>query len=72
LFIEDISFTPIQNDTVDFVMNSKTINDDFHYNKLDILEFGHIILGYHKLFHSHFTNSRVEFNMRQTMRYLMF
>ena len=51
---------------VDFVADSKTTNDAFHSNKPDVSEFSHIISGCERLFHSQFTNSRVEFNRRQT------
>lgn len=51
---------------VDFVADSKTSNDAFHSNKPNVSEFVHIISGCERLFHSHFTNSRVKFNRRQT------
>jgi len=52
-------------DNVGFVVDSKTTNDSFHSNWHDVSEFGHIISGYQRLFHSQFTNSQVEFNRRQ-------
>jgi len=52
-------------DNVDFVVDSKTINDAFHFNRPGVLEFGHIISRCQRLIHSQFTNSRVEFNKRQ-------
>jgi len=54
----------MQMDNVDFVVDSKTTDDDFHSNKPDASEFGHIISECKRLFTSHFTNSRLEFNMR--------
>jgi hypothetical protein len=51
----------MQMDNVDFVVDSKTTNGVFHSNRLDVSEFDHVILGCQRLFHSQFTNSRVEF-----------
>jgi hypothetical protein len=56
----------MQMDNVDFVVESKTTNDAFHSNRSDVSEFGHIISECKRLFISQFTNSRVEFNRRQT------
>jgi len=54
-------------DNVDFVVVSKIVGDTFHSNRPDFSDFGHIILGCRKLFHSNFINSRVEeFNKLQT------
>ena len=52
-------------DNVDFVVDSKSANDAFHSNRLDVSEFGNIIYGCQRLFYSQFTNSRVEFNRQQ-------
>jgi hypothetical protein len=55
----------MQMDNVDFVVESKTTNDAFHHNNSNVSEFGHIILECKRLFTSHFTNSRVDFNRRR-------
>jgi len=52
-------------DNVDFETDSKLTCDDFHANRDDTSEFGCIISSCQSLFSSFFTNSRVEFVMRQ-------
>lgn len=53
-------------DNVDFVVNSKTTVDAFNSNRTDVTKFGHISASCGGLYSSHFTNSSVEFNRRQT------
>lgn len=55
----------MQFDNVDFATDSKITYDAFHSHKDDVSEFGHIISACQALFSTHFTNSRVEFTMRQ-------
>lgn len=55
----------MQFDNVDFVADSKVIADAFNSHRLDVTEFGHVILACRHLFSSSFTNSRVAFNRRQ-------
>jgi len=49
-------------DNVDFVVDLKTTPDAFNSVRTNITEFGQT----QSLFSSHFVNSRVEFNRRQT------
>lgn len=55
----------MQFDNVDFVADSKVIVYAFNSYRLDVTEFGHVILACRHLFSSSFTNSRVAFNRRQ-------
>jgi len=55
----------MQFDNVDFETDSKLTCDAFHANRDDTSEFGCIISSCRSLFSSFFTNSRVEFVMRQ-------
>jgi ribonuclease HI len=59
-WLSDMSF-----DSVDFCSDSKTITDAFNKNRVDVTETGYILLECRRLFTSHFTNSKVEFNRRQ-------
>jgi len=52
-------------DNVNFVVDSKTTSDTSHSNR-HVSDFGHIKSGCQRLFHSQFTNSWLEFNIRQT------
>jgi len=44
----------------------RVIIDAFHRDQVDIMEIGHIISVCRRLFTSHFTNSKIEFNRQQT------
>jgi hypothetical protein len=50
---------------VDFVLDSQIVTEAFHRQRPDITKFGQLMFATRGLFTSSFTNSRVEFNMRQ-------
>jgi hypothetical protein len=56
----------MQFDNVDFMLDSKTTTNIVHKNRVDAMEFGHVITTCKNTFASQFTNYRVEFNKRQT------
>jgi len=56
----------MQFDNVEFLVDSKITIDAFNSNRQDVTKFGHIITTCQFFFSSYFTNSRVEFNRRQT------
>nr|ABN08771.1 probable reverse transcriptase At2g02650 -, related [Medicago truncatula] len=56
----------MQFDNVDFVLDSKITTDAFHNRQVDVTEFGQVISTCRSLFNSHFSNSKVEFNRRQS------
>jgi len=51
---------------VDFCSDSKVITDAFHQDEVDVTETGHILSRCRRSFTSHFTNSMVKFNKRQS------
>jgi hypothetical protein len=53
-------------DHIDFALDSEIVTKAFHHHRLDITEFGQVMADARRLFSSSFTNSRVEFNKRQT------
>jgi hypothetical protein len=55
----------IQFDNVDFTLDSKFTTDAFHHCQVDVIKFGQMLSTYRSLFNTHFSNSKVEFNMRQ-------
>jgi len=59
-WLSDMSF-----ENVDFELDSKVTCDAFLSRRDDISEFGHVIASCKALFSAFFTNSRVEFTMRQ-------
>jgi len=52
-------------DNIDFEVDSKITKDAFTARRDDISEFGHIVEASRSMFHSKFSNSRVEFVKRQ-------
>jgi ribonuclease HI len=60
-WIRDMGF-----DNVDFVLDSKTTSDAISSNIIDVTKLGQIIAACQDTLSSSFTNSRVEFNRRQT------
>jgi len=60
-WLSDMSFN-----NVDFTSDSIFTIDAFHQAWVDVTEIGQIIFACRHLFTSQFTNSKVEFNRRQT------
>ena len=52
-------------DNIDFEVDSKITKDAFTASRDDISEFGHIAEASRSMFHSKFSNSRVELVRRQ-------
>lgn len=52
-------------DNVDFALDSKITVDAFNHPHPDVTEFGLIISACRRLLSSQFTNSKVEFTLRQ-------
>ncbi|KAK2435263.1 hypothetical protein QL285_020337 [Trifolium repens] len=59
-WLRDLNF-----DYIDFTLDSEIVTKAFHHSRPDITEFGHVMADARRLYTSSFTNSRVEFNMRQ-------
>jgi len=55
----------MQMDNIDFEVDSKFTKDAFTARRDDISEFWHIVEASRSMFHSKFSNSRVEFVRRQ-------
>jgi len=56
----------LQFDAFDVDLDSKITAYVFHHLLVDVTEFGQVISACRSLFYTHFLNSKVEFNMRQT------
>jgi len=49
----------MQFDNVDFALDSKITADAFNHRRIDVTEFGQVILACQSLFNTHFSNSKV-------------
>lgn len=56
----------MQFENVDFALDSKITTDAFHHHRVDVTKYGLVISACRILFNTHFSNSKYEFNRRQT------
>lgn len=57
----------MQFDNVDFALDLKITTDVFHHWRVYVTKSGQVISTWESLFTTHFSNSKVEFNTRQTI-----
>jgi hypothetical protein len=56
----------LRKDNIDFVLDFKIATEAFHRQRSDVTELGQVMSVTRSIFTLSFTNSLVEFNMRQT------